>query len=100
MSNENEDNNSDEEAENKTVQEPIKKTKPSFSKVEELSPASVGFNLIVKLAGTPMKEIIKDRVNLDRTILNIREQLIGDSTACILLSLRNGIVVYNNMFFF
>eukprot|EP00485_Elphidium_margaritaceum_P004749 CAMPEP_0202684858 /NCGR_PEP_ID=MMETSP1385-20130828/456_1 /ASSEMBLY_ACC=CAM_ASM_000861 /TAXON_ID=933848 /ORGANISM="Elphidium margaritaceum" /LENGTH=195 /DNA_ID=CAMNT_0049339071 /DNA_START=61 /DNA_END=648 /DNA_ORIENTATION=+ len=64
----------------------IQLTNPKFSEVEQLSPASVGFNLIVKVGNiTP----IMNRLNLDGTRLQISEAIIGDSTACIILSLRN-----------
>eukprot|EP01084_Bolivina_argentea_P019630 36490_1 len=64
----------------------IKLSNPKFSKVEQLSPASVGFNLIVKVG--KIKSIM-NRLNLDGTRLRISEAIIGDSTACIILSLRN-----------
>eukprot|EP01083_Nonionella_stella_P181610 651131_1 len=60
--------------------------KPQFQKVQDLSPASVGFNLIVKVG--PIKPIM-NRLNLDGTRLRISEAIIGDKTACIILSLRN-----------
>jgi len=63
-----------------------KLTKPTFSKVEDLSPASVGFNLIVKVG--KIKPIM-NRLNLDGNRLRISEAVIGDATACIILSLRN-----------
>eukprot|EP00483_Globobulimina_turgida_P002747 UN02752 len=63
-----------------------KLTNPTFSKVEQLSPASVGFNLIVKVG--KIKPIM-NRLNLDGTRLRISEAIIGDKTACIILSLRN-----------
>lgn len=69
-------------------QDVVKKTKPQFSKVEQLSPASVGFNLIVKVASI---EPIMNRLNLDNTTLKISEATVGDSTASIILSLRNGV---------
>merc|ERR1719317_1029882 len=61
-------------------------TKPTFVKVEELSPASVGFNLIVKVGKI---QPIMNRLNLDGNRLRISEAVIGDATACIILSLRN-----------
>jgi len=61
-------------------------TKPVFNKVGELSPASVGFNLIVKV--DKIKPIM-NRLNLDGTSLKISEAIIGDATGCIILSLRN-----------
>jgi len=61
-------------------------TKPSFIKVEELSPASVGFNLVVKVAKI---KTIMNRLNLDGNRLRISEAIIGDATACVILSLRN-----------
>jgi len=64
----------------------IKLTNPKFCKVDSLSPASVGFNLIVKVG--KIKPIM-NRLNLDGTHLRISEAVIGDSTACIILSLRN-----------
>ena len=62
-------------------------TKPDFHKVGDLSPASVGFNLIVKVG--KIKPIM-NRLNLDGTSLKISEAIIGDATGCIILSLRNG----------
>lgn len=67
-------------------QPPAQLTKPVFSKVDQLSPASVGFNLIVKVG--KIKPIM-NRLNLDGTRLRISEAVIGDKTACIILSLRN-----------
>jgi len=64
----------------------VKLTRPVFQKVGELSPASVGFNLIVKVG--KIKPIM-NRLNLDGTSLRISEAIIGDGTACIILSLRN-----------
>jgi len=61
-------------------------TKPKFIKVEELSPASVGFNLVVKVAKI---KTIMNRLNLDGNRLRISEAIIGDATACVILSLRN-----------
>merc|ERR1719319_868624 len=61
-------------------------TKPTFIKVEELSPASVGFNVIVKVLKI---KTIMNRLNLDGNRLRISEAIIGDATACIILSLRN-----------
>jgi len=61
-------------------------TKPTFIKVEELSPASVGFNLKVKVAKI---KTIMNRLNLDGNRLRISEAIIGDATACVILSLRN-----------
>jgi len=61
-------------------------TKPTFCKVEDLSPASVGFNLIVKVGKI---QPIMNRLNLDGNRLRISEAVIGDASACIILSLRN-----------
>ena len=60
--------------------------KPQFTKVDDLSPASIGFNLIVKVGKI---EPIMNRLNLDGTRLKISEALIGDKSASIILSLRN-----------
>eukprot|EP00484_Ammonia_sp_Unknown_P019508 CAMPEP_0197042070 /NCGR_PEP_ID=MMETSP1384-20130603/18522_1 /TAXON_ID=29189 /ORGANISM="Ammonia sp." /LENGTH=181 /DNA_ID=CAMNT_0042473109 /DNA_START=107 /DNA_END=653 /DNA_ORIENTATION=- len=68
------------------VEPAITLSKPEFIKVDQLSPASVGFNLIVKVG--PIKPIM-NRLNLDGTRLRISEALIGDATASIILSLRN-----------
>ena len=68
-------------------QPPVQLSKPQFCKVNDLSPASVGFNLIVKVGKI---EPIMNRLNLDGTRLRISEAVIGDKTACIILSLRNG----------
>jgi len=69
------------------VEEPEEKlTRPVFCKVDELSPASVGFNLVVKVG--KIKPIM-NRLNLDGTSLKISEAIIGDATACVILSLRN-----------
>lgn len=65
----------------------VKLSRPVFCKVGELSPASVGFNLIVKVG--KIKPIM-NRLNLDGTSLKISEAIIGDATGCIILSLRNG----------
>jgi len=75
-------------AEPAAAEEPAKPalTKPTFCKVEELSPASVGFNLIVKVGKI---QPIMNRLNLDGNRLRISEAVIGDTTACIILSLRN-----------
>ena len=70
---------------------PIKKTKPTFITVRQLSPASVGFNIGVKVG--KIKPII-NRLNLDGSRLKISEAVIGDKTGCILLSLRNGLCLY------
>jgi len=64
----------------------VKLSRPVFCKVGELSPASVGFNLIVKVG--KIKPIM-NRLNLDGTSLKISEAIIGDATGCIILSLRN-----------
>jgi len=64
----------------------VKLQNPVFSKVEDLSPASVGFNLIVKVS--KIKPIM-NRLNLDGTRLRISEAIIGDKTASVILSLRN-----------
>lgn len=66
--------------------EPIKLTAPQFIEVSDLSPASVGFNVIVKV-GT-IKPIM-NRLNLDGTRLRISEAVVGDKTGSIILSLRN-----------
>merc|ERR1719237_1615492 len=66
--------------------EKIELKKPEFSKIEDLSPAAVCFNLIVKV--NKIKPIM-NRLNLDGTRLRISEAIIGDKTACIILSLRN-----------
>ena len=60
--------------------------KPVFVKVEALSPASVGFNVIAKVG--KIKRIM-NRLNLDGSRLRISEAEIGDETGFILLSLRN-----------
>jgi len=70
----------------KESQPPVTLQKPQFSKVDQLSPASVGFNLIVKVGKI---QPIMNRLNLDGTRLRISEAVIGDKTACIILSLRN-----------
>jgi len=66
--------------------EPIKRTKPVFVQVKDLSPASVGFNVIVKVG--EIKPIM-NRLNLDGTRLRISEAVVGDATGSIILSLRN-----------
>jgi len=62
------------------------KRNPKFIKVENLMPASVGFNVIVKVKSI---KLIRDRLNLDGTRLKIAEAVVGDQTGCIILSLRN-----------
>jgi len=62
-------------------------TKPKFTKIGDLSPASVGFNILAKQIGD-IKTII-NRKNLNGTKLRISEANIGDETGCIILSLRN-----------
>lgn len=57
-----------------------------FIQVESLEPQSVGFNLKVKVADI---KLIRNRTNLDGTKLRIAEALVGDSTGCVYLSLRN-----------
>merc|ERR1719266_3231789 len=75
------------EDETPAAEEPEEKlTRPVFCKVDELSPASVGFNLVVKVG--KIKPIM-NRLNLDGTSLKISEAIIGDATACVILSLRN-----------
>ncbi len=76
----------DSEQKQQYVEQSHKLKNPVFSKVMDLSPASVGFNLIVKVG--KIKPIM-NRLNLDDTRLRISEAIIGDKTACIILSLRN-----------
>eukprot|EP01084_Bolivina_argentea_P285842 490243_1 len=76
----------DNEQKQQYVEQPYKLKNTVFSKVMDLSPASVGFNLIVKVG--KIKPIM-NRLNLDGTRLRISEAIIGDKTACIILSLRN-----------
>ena len=83
----------------KESQPPVTLQKPQFSKVDQLSPASVGFNLIVKVGKI---QPIMNRLNLDGTRLRISEAVIGDKTACIILSLRNGkssFIYFHSVFF-
>ena len=75
----------------------VTKSLPKFIKVENLSPASVGFNLIVKVGKI---QPIMNRLNLDGSRLRISEALIGDSTASIILSLRNGNSSYFYILYF
>eukprot|EP00490_Sorites_sp_Unknown_P014794 CAMPEP_0114660906 /NCGR_PEP_ID=MMETSP0191-20121206/21238_1 /TAXON_ID=126664 /ORGANISM="Sorites sp." /LENGTH=219 /DNA_ID=CAMNT_0001891441 /DNA_START=98 /DNA_END=757 /DNA_ORIENTATION=- len=74
-------------SETKGANEEIEKAKPQFIKIEELSPASVGFNCIVRQVGD-IKTII-NRKNLDGSVLKISEAIIADKTGCVVLSLRN-----------
>merc|ERR1712154_162984 len=67
-------------------EEPIKLTKPTFIKIPECSPASVGINFHCKVSKITT---VINRLNLDGTRLRISEALIGDETGLVLLSLRN-----------
>merc|ERR1712228_84684 len=66
--------------------EPIKLNQPTFIKINELSPASVGVNFHCKVNAITT---VINRLNLDGTRLRISEVLVGDETGLILLSLRN-----------
>merc|ERR1712228_729616 len=66
--------------------EPIKLNQPTFIKINELSPASVGVNFHCKVNAITT---VINRLNLDGTRLRISEALVGDETGLILLSLRN-----------
>ena len=66
--------------------EPIKLTEPTFIKISDCSPASVGINFFCKVSKITT---VINRLNLDGTRLRISEALIGDETGLVLLSLRN-----------
>jgi ssDNA-binding replication factor A large subunit len=72
--------------ESKEAKEPAPKRKPSFSKVADLEPSSVGFNVVAQVVS---KRVIRNRQNLDGTRLRIAEAQVGDDTGVVILSLRN-----------
>jgi hypothetical protein len=74
------------EAEQQAEKVRYQKKRPSFVRVKQLSPASVGFNLHARVG--KIKPIMR-RLNLDGSRLRIYEAVIGDETGSILLSLRN-----------
>ncbi|ETO13970.1 hypothetical protein RFI_23395 [Reticulomyxa filosa] len=65
---------------------PVSKRPPKFVKIKDLTPTSGGFSLIGKIV---FEKKILDRLNIDGTRKCLVEFLIGDSTGCVMLTLRN-----------